>query len=52
LKPQLYERPSQIIFHQRLLHQSKDAFDEPEPRFVNLQWKLVLHFLFESVEKI
>jgi hypothetical protein len=29
----------------------KDAFDEPGGRFIALQWKPGLHFLFEGTEK-
>jgi hypothetical protein len=50
-KFKLRESILHIIQDQSLLHHIENALDEPDRRFVTVQWKLVIHVLFEITEK-
>jgi hypothetical protein len=51
LQPELYKSTSDIIFHERLLHRMKDAFDEPGGRLTGFQRNPIIHFILEVPEK-
>jgi hypothetical protein len=50
-KSKLHESTPPIIWDQHLLRHMENTPDEPGRPFVTVQWKLVIHFLFDMIEK-